>query len=105
MWVFPSHGPAGHILDLKSRWASLLKRAKIENFRIHDLRRTQGSWQAAAGASLSIIGKSLGHSSTAATAVYARLDLDPVRQSMTAVNAAMLAAMKIKPKQLRAPRS
>jgi integrase len=104
-WVFPSHGPAGHILDLKARWASLLKRAKIENFRIHDLRRTQGSWQAAAGASLSIIGKSLGHSSTAATAVYARLDLDPVRQSMTAVNAAMLAAMKTKPKQLRAPRT
>jgi integrase len=50
--------------------------------RLHDLRRTLGSWQAATGANSYIIGKSLGHKSQQAIAVYARLNLDPVRDSM-----------------------
>jgi integrase len=99
-WVFPSHSKSGHIEDLHGRWRELLKRAKISNLRVHDLRRTQGSWQAAQGTSLTIIGKSLGHASTAATEVYARLNLDPVREAMTTANAAMAAAIKKKPKLL-----
>ena len=99
-WVFPSHSKSGHIEDLHGRWKELLKRAGIKNLRVHDLRRTQGSWQAAQGTSLLIIGKSLGHSTTAATEVYARLNLDPVRAAMTTANAAMAAAMKKKPKLL-----
>jgi integrase len=68
---------------------------------MHDLRRTLGSWQAAAGASLPIIGKSLGHKSLRATQVYARLNLDPVRTSVNqAVSAMVLAANK--PKLLEA---
>lgn len=46
---------------------------------IHDLRRTLGSWLAADGAGLPLIGKALGHSNPASTAIYARLNLDPVR--------------------------
>ncbi len=99
-WVFPSHSKSGHVEDLHGRWKGLLKRAKITNLRVHDLRRTQGSWQAAQGTSLTIIGKSLGHATTAATEVYARLNLDPVRAAMTSANAAMAAAMKKKPKLL-----
>jgi site-specific recombinase XerD len=56
------------------------------------LRRTLGSWQAADGASLSIIGKTLGHKNVSTTAIYARLNLDPVRQSVNAATKAMLAA-------------
>jgi hypothetical protein len=56
-----------------------------------------GSWQARTGASLAIIGKSLGHKSQQATAVYARLDLDPVREAMETATAAMLHAAKQKP--------
>ena len=37
---------------------------------------------AATGASLPIVGKALGHRSTAATAVDARLDLDPVKLAL-----------------------
>ena len=44
--------------------------ARIEDMRIHDLRRTLGSWQARTGASIVVIGKSLGHKSHQATAVY-----------------------------------
>jgi integrase len=99
-WVFPSHGKSGHITDLKSRWKAFLERANIKGLRVHDLRRTQGSWQAGAGVPLNVIGKSLGHSSLASTQVYSVLDIDPVRVAMTAANAAMTAASKRKPKLL-----
>ncbi|TVO60548.1 tyrosine-type recombinase/integrase [Denitromonas ohlonensis] len=65
---------------------------RIHDVRIHDLRRTLGSWQAKTGASLPIIGKSLNHKSPQATAIYARLDLDPVRASVEKATAAMLKA-------------
>lgn len=68
----------------------------MTDLRIHDLRRTLGSWQAKTGASLAIIGKSLNHKTHQATAIYARLDLDPVRQSVETATAAMLEAAGIK---------
>ena len=40
------------------------------------------SYQAILGSSMNIIGKSLGHKSIQSTAVYARLNLSPVRDSM-----------------------
>ena len=101
-WVFPSHSKSGHVEDLHGRWKELLKRAKITNLRVHDLRRTQGSWQAAQGTSLPIIGKSLGHSTATATEIYARLELGPVREAMEGANTAIAAAMKKKPKLLAA---
>jgi len=82
-WVIPSNKSAsGHLEDPKRPWQDLLKRADIKNLRLHDLRRTQGSYQAITGASTNIIGKSLGHKSTSATMVYARLSADPVREAM-----------------------
>jgi integrase len=69
-----------------------LSRARIRDLRIHDLRRTMGSWQAKTGASLAIIGKTLHHKSIAATQVYARLDLDPVRDAIEGATEAMLTA-------------
>lgn len=66
--------------------------ARLEDLRPHDLRRTLGSYQAMTGASLPIIGKSLGHKSQAATLVYARLDWDPVRLSVDRATQAMLEA-------------
>ena len=91
-WVFPGQGPFGHYSEPKDAWKRLLQRAGLKDLRIHDLRRTLGSWQAAGGASLLVIGKSLGHSTPAATAVYARMNLDPVRQSVNSATAAMVAA-------------
>lgn len=69
---------------------------RIPDLRIHDLRRTLGSWQAITGASLPIIGKSLNHKSQQATAIYARLDLDPVRMSVEKATAAMLVAAGVR---------
>jgi len=96
-WVFPGrkgYSSTGHITEPKGAWQRLLKRAGIADLRIHDLRRTLGSWQAANGVSLPIIGKSLGHKNTSTTAVYARLNLDPVRAAVGTAAAAMLAAAR-----------
>lgn len=65
---------------------------RIADLRLHDLRRSLGSWQAATGANLSIIGKSLGHKNVSTTAIYARLNLDPVRDAMHRATSAMFAA-------------
>jgi integrase len=109
LYVFPGVGASGHIVDLKRGWKRLLIDAGLHfpgesELRVtqHDLRRTNASWQAAQGASLLVIGKSLGHSSVSSTQIYSRLDLGPVRASMESANAAMAAAMKRKPKQLKA---
>lgn len=73
----------------------------MTDLRIHDLRRTLGSWQAKTGASLTVIGKSLNHKTHQATAIYARLDLDPVRQSVNTATQAMweAAGIKMSPKK------
>ena len=81
-WVFPGKGATEHLMEPKTAWKRIIARAGIKDLRIHDLRRTLGSWQAAAGSSLPIIGKSLGHKSLGATQIYARLNLDPVRASV-----------------------
>lgn len=67
----------------------------MTDLRLHDLRRTMGSWQAKTGASLAIIGKSLNHKTLQATAIYSRLDVDPVRQSMETAVTAMFAAASV----------
>lgn len=96
-WVFPSPtSKSGHIEEPKKAWNKLLKRADIKDLRIHDLRRTLGSWQAATGANSYIIGKSLGHKTQQATAIYARLNIDPVRDSITRAAEAMFAASEKK---------
>lgn len=90
-WVFSSaKSKSGHLENPRIIWAEILKRAEIADLRIHDLRRTLGSWQAALGANSYIIGKSLGHTSQHATAIYARLDLNPVRDSLDKAVQAMI---------------
>lgn len=89
-FVFPAEGKAGHLIEPKKGWKRILKRAGIDGLRMHDLRRTFGSWQARTGSSLIIVGKSLGHKSMQSTAVYSRLDLAPVRQSVEKATEAIL---------------
>lgn len=97
-WVFPGgkKNRASHLSSPKDAWKRLVDRGGFKDLRLHDLRRTLGSFQAAAGASMAIIGKSLGHKAgSPATAVYARMNLDPVRASVDiAVQAIVAAAMK-----------
>jgi integrase len=96
--------PEKSLSETLDRARAEAKRAKIDtsnarmvDLRIHDLRRTLGSWQARTGASLSIIGKSLNHKSVQTTAIYSRLDIDPVRESVERATSAILVAAGAKP--------
>ncbi len=88
-FVFEGTGATGHLADPRKAWGRVLKRAGIEDLRLHDLRRTLGSWMAANGVTTAIIGKTLAHKSVQATKVYERLDIDPVRESMMVAEKAL----------------
>lgn len=83
-WVFPSATSAsGHLEEPKKVWRRVLERAGLEDLRLHDLRRTHGSWLSIAGANTYIIGKALNHKSSQSTDVYVRLNnIDPIREFM-----------------------
>ena len=49
-----------------------------------------GSWQAVTGANSYIMGGTLGHKDQKSTAVYARLNIDPIRASLEKATDAML---------------
>lgn len=89
-WVFPGGTAEGFISLNYYDWHKLIARAGLENVRIHDLRRSLGSHMAVGGASLQVIGKSLGHKSSAVTEVYARLSVSPVRDAMESATAEIL---------------
>ena len=101
-FVFPgrrSNGKTQHLSSPKDAWKRLVQRAGLTDLRMHDLRRSMGSFMVAAGASLPVIGKALGHKpGSPVTAIYARLNLDPVRASVDLATAAILAAAKTEAK-------
>lgn len=92
-WVFPSPASkSGHLVEPKKAWNRVLKRSGLEDVRMHDLRRTLGSWMAITGASLLTISYALGHklASLSVTAVYARASVEPIRQAIETAVRTML---------------
>ena len=83
-YVFCGRWGRSHLVNVAKPWKRIRKDAGLEDVRIHDLRRTLGSWLVAAGASLPLIGKALNHTSVSTTQVYARLQLEPVRIALEA---------------------
>lgn len=92
-WLFPSPGNAksatGHLVEVKSAWQRICRKAGLADVTIHDLRRTVGSRMAIAGVNLPTIGRVLGHTGLNATQIYARLDIEAARRALEA-NAASL---------------
>jgi site-specific recombinase XerD len=72
-WVFPSNSKAGHLLEIRRTFASILKQADISEFRLHDVRRTMASQLINSGASIYEVKEILGHQDIRSTQVYARL--------------------------------
>jgi len=83
---------SGHYENPYRAWKKLCIRAKLPNLRIHDLRRSMGSWEALTGANLPVIGRTLNHTDLKSTAIYARVNLAPVRAAMEKAVAAMQGA-------------
>jgi integrase len=92
--VFPGIGKSKHLVDLKKPWNEFRKRARLSDVRLHDLRRTHGSYLAIAGVSLQQIGASLGHKSLQSTEVYAKLHDEAVRAAGETGEAKMAEMMK-----------
>jgi integrase len=93
--VFCGRWGRSHLINVSKPWRRIRKEAGLDDVRIHDLRRTLGSWLVAAGASLPLIGRALNHSNQETTAIYARLQLDPVRAALDANARKMLAVVEL----------
>ncbi len=94
VFVFPGEGSTGHLQDPKKAFGRIKKRMRVQDIRIHDLRRTFGSYMAISGASLPMIGKALNHKSSAATVIYARLAQSSVLDAINAATHTMYGSKK-----------
>lgn len=81
-YVFPGRDDGHHLVNIDKAWRRVRKAAGIEDVRLHDLRRTVGSWLAQSGNSLHLIGRVLNHSNVSTTQVYARFGQDSIRQAL-----------------------
>lgn len=95
-YVFPGPGKNGHIHQLRGVLKRTIKRAELADLRLHDLRRTMGTWLIASGASTFITQKALAHETVEATSVYVRPPLDAIRRHMETAVSAMFEAAKSK---------
>ncbi len=93
-YVFVGRWGRGHLVNISKAWSRIKTAAGLTDVRVHDLRRTLGSWLVAQGHSLPLIGKTLNHSSVSTTQTYARLQLDPVRLALDANATKMLAVVE-----------
>lgn len=81
-FVFAGAKEGRPLVNVAKPWKRIRERAGLEDVRLHDLRRTVGSWLASSGASLPLIGKVLNHSNASTTQVYARLAEDAPRAAL-----------------------
>lgn len=94
LFVFPGDSPDGYLKDPKRAFERIRKRMNVYDIRMHDLRRTLGSYMAISGASLPMIGKALNHKSQVSTAIYARLSNDPVANAVNIASKLMMQGKK-----------
>lgn len=92
-YILPGRGPRHlsaedkvryptHLVNITKPWSRVCTAAGVADVRLHDLRRTVGSWLAQAGNSLHLIGRVLDHSNASTTQVYARFGDDQVRAAL-----------------------
>jgi integrase len=81
-FVFPARSKSGHVADVKKRWIEFRKSCGLPDVRLHDLRRTRGSYLAISGVSLQQIGAVLGHKSLGSTEIYSRLHKDAITKAL-----------------------
>ena len=85
-YVFYGKVPGQPVVEIKTAWKTILKRAGIKDFRIHDLRHSFASFALKKGVPLVHISKLLGHRNIATTMRYAHLELEQLKESTNIVN-------------------
>jgi integrase len=102
VYVFPGKGGTGHLIDLREPWCAFRERCGLLDITFHDLRRTNGSYQALAGVPLQQIGKNLGHVGIGSTEIYARLHTQALRAARQSGDKTMRQLMQKANKRLSA---
>lgn len=85
--VFPSHADSEKSIDIRTPWENALIRAKIQDFRFHDLRHSAASYLAMNGASLAEIAEVLGHKTLSMVKRYAHLSEAHTAKVVESMNA------------------
>lgn len=85
-WVITGTLTGSRLNELQHSWRRIRARTGLHDVRIHDLRHTFASTAVAAGQSLPMIGKLLGHTQVQTTARYAHLAASPVKGAADAIS-------------------
>ena len=92
-FVLPALRGKGPLVGLQSAWERIRTKAKLDDVRVHDLRHAFASVAVAAGESLYLTGKLLGHSRPETSARYAHLGDDPLKAAADRVSQRVAAAL------------
>jgi integrase len=77
----PKGGPESKRQRLEGSFENLLERAKIRDFRFHDLRHTFASWYMMNGGDLYELAKLMGHANIKMTERYAKLGREHISKT------------------------
>ena len=95
--VFPADVADKSYDGVSKVWRQVRQAAGMPALRIHDLRHSFASVGLAAGDSLTLIGKLLGHADNKTTQRYAHLSDDPLRKAANRISEQVSAALNRKP--------
>ncbi len=96
-FIFPGREAGKNLVNIDKAWRRIRTAAGVPDVRLHDLRRTVGSWLAQSGNSLHLIGRVLNHQTPSTTQIYARFGTDQVREALESLGQNLMGAAKKKP--------
>jgi integrase len=91
-FLFPGREDGKYLVNIDKAWRRIRTEAGVPDVRLHDLRRTVGSWLAQSGNSLHLIGRVLNHRTPSTTQVYARFGNDHVHAALESLGQNLLGA-------------
>ncbi len=94
--ILPGRKEGAPLVNIAKAWDQVRRNAGIQDVRLHDLRRTVGSWLAQSGNDIHLIGKILNHSNLSTSMIYARFGTSVERQALEKHGDRIIAAAKIR---------
>ena len=91
-FLFPSEDDAETPVEIRKAWETALKRAKVTDFKFHDLRHTAASYLAMAGATAPEIAEILGHKSLQMVKRYSHFNKAHIAKLMVRMSSSRLSA-------------